>query len=66
MSAAAALRISYVVFGLGAFSAVLWLVVMAFKLPFPPNLLFPMQLVGMTWPLSLYAVALYRRRQGPK
>ena len=66
MSAALALRISYAAFGLGAFSAVLWIAVMAFKLPFPPNLMLPLQLLGMTWPLSLYAVALYRRRQGPK
>ncbi len=66
MSSAFALRISYVAFGAGVLAALVWIGAQVLKIPLPPKMQIPLEVVGMTWPLSLYAVAMYRRGPGPK
>lgn len=66
MSSANALRISYIAFGAAVLAALVWLAAQVLNLPLPPKLQLPIEVLGMTWPLSLYAVAMYRRRLGPK
>jgi hypothetical protein len=66
VSSANALRISYVAFGAAVLAALVWLGAQVLNLPLPPKLQLPIEVLGMTWPLSLYAVALYRRKLGPK
>lgn len=66
MSSAAALRISYIAFGIGALAALIWIGGQVLKMPLPPHLQLPFEVTGMTWPLSLYAVALYRRKLAQK
>lgn len=66
VSSAFALRISYVAFAAGAFAALVWIGSQVVKVPLPPRLQLPIEVVGMTWPLSLYAVAMYRRKLGAK
>ena len=66
MSSVLALRISYVAFGAGVLAALIWLGAEVLKIPLPPKMQIPIDMVGMTWPLSLYAVAMYRRKLGLK
>ena len=66
VSSANALRISYAAFGAAVLAALIWIGSTVLKLPLPQPLQLPLEVLGMTWPLSLYAVALYRRRLGPK
>ena len=66
VSSASALRISYVAFGAAVLAALIWLGSQVLKLPLPPKLQLPIEVLGMTWPLSMYAVALYRRKLGLK
>jgi hypothetical protein len=66
LSSAFALRISYVALVAAVFAALVWIGAQVLKLPLPGPLQTPIEVLGMTWPLSLYAVAIYRRKPGPK
>jgi hypothetical protein len=66
VSSTFALRISYAAFGAAVLAALIWIGSQVLKLPLPPPLQLPLEVVGMTWPLSLYAVAMYRRKLRPK
>lgn len=66
LSSVLALRISYVAFGLAVLSAGAWFGAQALHIPLPLRWRTPVEVVGMTWPLSLYAVAIYRRKLGLK
>ena len=66
MSSASALRISYITLGAAVLATLIWIGAQVLKLPLPPKLQVPIMVLGMTWPLSLYAVALYRRKLSPK
>ena len=66
MTSASALRISYVAFGAAVLAALIWIGSQVLHLPLPPKLQLPIEVLGMTWPLSMYAVALYRRKLGLK